>query len=149
MAAIRSKDTSPELIVRSHVHKSGLRYRLHVRALPGTPDLVFPKNKLCVFVHGCFWHGCEKCVDGTRTVKSNVKFWRNKITCNRQRDVAHCEALKALGWSVYTVWECQLRCPGYLNRLVQFIQTSVPPSKRFRKVQFAPGSLLHVGSLSR
>src|SRR3989442_1667939 len=86
MRRIRSKDTRPELVVRHYLHGAGFRYRLHRKELPGQPDLVFPSRRLCVFVHGCFWHGCQRCVDGTRLVKSNKKFWKMKVAGNRERD---------------------------------------------------------------
>jgi DNA mismatch endonuclease (patch repair protein) len=79
MRRIRSKDTSPELRVRGYLHSAGLRYVLHKRALPGQPDLVFPSRRVCVFVRGCFWHGCPRCIDGTRAVKSNTAYGKTKF----------------------------------------------------------------------
>lgn len=117
MAKIRSRNTAPELSVRRYLHSRGLRFRIHGRSLPGKPDLVFPSRKACVFVHGCFWHGCTKCVDGTRAVKSNVKFWREKILKNRARDASHKIALQREGWKVFTIWECETQSPALLKRL--------------------------------
>lgn len=108
MRRIRSKDTSPELRVRQFLHGLGLRYRLHGRDLPGKPDLVFPALRACVFVHGCFWHGCGRCVDGTRKVQSKSRYWIEKIAGNRARDQRHVRALRKERWTVYVIWECQL-----------------------------------------
>jgi DNA mismatch endonuclease (patch repair protein) len=109
MSRIRSRDTSPELTVRRALHRSGLRFRLHRRDLPGKPDLVFPARRACVFIHGCFWHGCPKCVDGTRRVKSNEAYWGPKIASNRARDARHLAALREAGWTVLVVWECEVK----------------------------------------
>lgn len=105
-------------MVRSFLHRKGFRFRLHSKDLPGKPDLVFPSLKVCVLVHGCFWHGCTKCIDGTRKVKSSVAYWTEKIAGNRARDAAHHRALGALGWTVITVWECELRHRSKLERIV-------------------------------
>lgn len=105
MSGIRSKDTKPELTVRRHLHRKGLRYRLHEK-LPGKPDLVFPKHRTVVFVHGCFWHRHEGCKYAT-TPKSNADFWQEKFSANVRRDAQAQRALEAQGWRVLTVWECQ------------------------------------------
>lgn len=105
MAGIRGKDTKPELLVRRHLHRKGLRYQLHAR-LPGKPDLVFPKYRTVVFVHGCFWHrhpGCQF----TTTPRTNAEFWQKKFTANVKRDVLVQGKLAALGWRVLIVWACQ------------------------------------------
>lgn len=143
MRRIRSKDTNPEMVVRRHVHAAGLRYRLHVKGLPGKPDLVFPGRRLCVFVHGCFWHGCPKCVDGTRTVKSNSDFWRNKVEGNRSRDQRHREALHATGWDVITLWECETKSQASLEALTTAIRdrATLRPRERDRRQELpADGS---------
>ena len=107
MSGIRSKDTRPEMIVRRALHARGFRYRLHVKDLPGKPDLVFPRYRSVVMVHGCFWHG-HSChlfkVPSTRT-----EFWLAKIGRNRERDAEVRQALAGLGWRVLEVWECELR----------------------------------------
>lgn len=105
MSGIRGKDTKPELLVRSHLHRKGLRYRLHAK-LPGKPDLVFPKYRTAVFVHGCFWHRHENC-HYTTTPKSNADFWQTKFVANVKRDALVQEKLTALGWRVLVVWGCQ------------------------------------------
>src|SRR5215469_15323761 len=108
MAAIRSTETTPELVVRSALFRAGLRYRLHDKKLPGRPDIVFAARRLVVFVHGCFWHGCTKCVDGRRAVKSNTAYWSQKIKNNRERDERNRQKLLDLGWRVEEIWECEV-----------------------------------------
>lgn len=105
MSGIRGKDTKPELRVRSHLHRAGLRYRLHAK-LPGKPDLVFPKHRTVVFVHGCFWHRHTNCRYST-TPQSNAAFWQTKFAANVKRDALVQEQLTALGWRVLVVWGCQ------------------------------------------
>src|SRR5947209_19136927 len=117
MAAIRATNTSPEMKVRSALFRAGLRYRLHDKTLPGRPDIVFRPRRLAVFVHGCFWHGCEKCVDGTRTVKSNSSYWTKKVRSNRERDQRHRAELLAAGWQVEDIWECEARDEKRLENL--------------------------------
>lgn len=108
MARIRSKDTSPELMVRRIAYAMGFRYRLHVATLPGKPDLVFRRLRKIVQVHGCFWHQHEGCGD-SHIPKSSVEYWKPKLTRNVDRDVENLKRLKALGWRVLIVWDCELR----------------------------------------
>ncbi|WP_083514378.1 very short patch repair endonuclease [Bradyrhizobium manausense] len=129
MARIGSQDTTPELAVRRVVHAAGLRYRLHRRDLPGKPDLVFPGRRAVLFVHGCFWHGCTKCIDGTRRVQSNQQYWNPKITGNRERDARHAATLRADGWTVFTIWECETIDPKQLKRIVGRIK-KLPSASR-------------------
>ncbi len=105
MSAIHSSDTKPELLVRRLVHRSGYRFRLHRKDLPGKPDLVFPGRKAVIFVHGCFWHmhGCS----AVRVPKSNTDYWMPKLMRNRERDVKNVQALTEMGWRVLTVWDCE------------------------------------------
>ena len=117
MSRIRGKDTQPELIVRRYLHASGLRYRLHVSSLPGKPDIVFPRRNVCVFVHGCFWHGCSKCADGRRKPRSNRAYWLPKIRRNKQRDRLHMRRLRAARWRVLVIWECETANRSKLERL--------------------------------
>lgn len=119
MALVSQKNTKPELLVRSFLHKKGLRYRLHVKELPGKPDIVFRRLKTVVFVNGCFWHGHEdrKC-KLARIPKSNVDFWKKKIEGNRERDERNWRTLKEQGWRVIVVWECQLSVKGFLDKLI-------------------------------
>jgi DNA mismatch endonuclease, patch repair protein len=122
MAKIRSRNTKPELVVRRFLHSKGLRYKLHRTSLPGTPDLVFPGRQVCVFVHGCFWHGCPKCVDGTRAVKSNGDYWSAKVRRNQERDRRRAEELGAAGWKVLAIWECETGDPAKLSLLAEMIR---------------------------
>lgn len=107
MAAVRSKNTKPELAVRRRLHQLGLRFRLHSKTLPGSPDLSFPKYGTAVFVHGCFWHRHQGCKDASRP-KSNSRFWENKLLANVRRDKKQRRALQSLGWKVLTIWECEI-----------------------------------------
>lgn len=107
MSRIRGKDTTPEMIVRRLVHSMGYRYRLHVRSLPGTPDIVFHSRRQAIFVHGCFWHRHGKRCPLTRLPKSRLDFWRPKLERNHERDAINRRLLRAAGWQVLTVWECQ------------------------------------------
>ena len=108
MRAVKSRDTKPEIILRKKLFALGLRYRLNVKDLPGKPDLVFPKYKTVVFVHGCFWHG-HNCKRGKRQPKQNAEYWKDKIARNKARDKKHASELKKLGWRVITVWECEIK----------------------------------------
>ncbi|NMC44989.1 MAG: DNA mismatch endonuclease Vsr [candidate division Zixibacteria bacterium] len=123
MARIGGSDTRPEKVVRSILFKMGYRYRLNVKKLPGKPDIVLPKYKIIVFIHGCFWHGHKRCKRGSMP-RSNTLFWKRKIEGNRGRDVLVRRRLKGLGWRVLVIWECQLRNPERIaNRLCQFIES--------------------------
>ena len=117
MSRIRGKDTDPEMRVRRYLHAAGLRYRLHVSALTGKPDLVFPRRRVCVFVHGCFWHGCPKCADGRRRPRSNQSYWLPKIQRNKDRDRLHARRLRATGWKRFVIWECETGDLKKLERL--------------------------------
>jgi DNA mismatch endonuclease, patch repair protein len=129
MARIRSKDTTPELAVRRYLHSAGLRYRLHRHRLPGRPDLVFSGRRLCVFVHGCFWHGCPHCRHGARQVKSNTSYWLAKLARNKARDADNQRRLADLGWSVMTIWACQAADPAALQSLAASVR-ALPPVRR-------------------
>lgn len=108
MSRIKNKDTEPEMIVRKYLHGCGFRYRIHVKDLPGKPDVVLPKFKTVIFIHGCFWHGHEGCKDFV-IPKSNTNWWKDKIMKNRQRDYLNCGKLKEAGWNVIEVFECDLK----------------------------------------
>ncbi len=107
MSRIKSRDTSPELKVRSVLHSSGYRFRLHRKDLPGKPDIVLPKYRTVIFVHGCFWHRHLDC-KYAYTPKSNIEFWEKKFTANIQRDLRSKKLLQEQGWTVIVVWECQV-----------------------------------------
>ncbi len=108
MSGIKSKDTKPEILVRKYLHGRGLRYRLHAKELPGKPDLVFPKYKAVVFVHGCFWHQHPGCKYASKPQTQEV-FWENKLSDNVKRDSYQMAALEELGWRVFVLWECELQ----------------------------------------
>ena len=124
MAAIKGKDTKPEMIVRKYLFSRGLRFRVQVRKLPGTPDIVLPKYKTAIFINGCFWHGHEGC-KYFRLPKSNVDFWREKIERNIERDRESMQALFDLGWKVVRVWECELRNKANREETLNKIYTSI------------------------
>ncbi len=108
MSRIRSKDTKPELLVRSLLHHLGYRFRLHSKKLPGKPDIVLAKYKTVIFVHGCFWHRHNDCSRAT-TPKSNQEYWNSKFNRNVQRFSDVSEQIKNLGWNVMVVWECEIK----------------------------------------
>lgn len=118
MSRVGQQDTRPEMIVRSRLFAAGLRYRLHVRKLPGAPDIVLARHKTAVFVHGCFWHGHD-CRRGGRP-KSNEAFWGPKLDRNIERDAAAAAALNARGWHVEVVWECRVEADA--QELIRRIQ---------------------------
>jgi DNA mismatch endonuclease (patch repair protein) len=121
MARIRGKDTGPERMVRSLVHGLGYRFRLHRRDLPGTPDLVLPRLRTAIFVHGCFWHRHRHCRFATTPATRRI-FWQEKFNLNLERDRRAAAALRRMGWLVITVWECQLRQPHRVRaRLVRLL----------------------------
>lgn len=113
MSRIRSKDTKPEMIVRSLVHQMGFRFRLHRKDLPGKPDLVLPRHHKVIFVHGCFWH-MHRCRYGKVTPKTNAQFWQDKREGNVARDRRHRRQLRSDGWDVLTIWECWTKDPETL-----------------------------------
>ncbi len=125
MSRIRSKDTRPELIVRSLVHQMGFRFRLHRRDLPGKPDLVLPAHRKIIFVHGCFWH-MHRCRYGRVIPATNTEFWQDKRRDNVERDRRHVRQLGQDAWQVLTVWECWTRdIEGrLLPRLERFLRAS-------------------------
>ncbi|POA75766.1 very short patch repair endonuclease [Pseudomonas sp. GW531-T4] len=128
MGKIKGRNTKPELIVRSLCHALGSRFRLHRRDLPGSPDLVFPKYRLCLFVHGCFWHrhpGCKYAY----TPKTKQDFWLPKLHRNVERDKEKEESLRALGWRVEIIWECETKRPELLEPRLREILNLALPSK--------------------
>lgn len=121
MARIQGKNTKPEILVRRVVHGLGYRYRLHRRDLPGTPDLTFPRLRKIIFVHGCFWHQHSGCRYAYMP-KSNVAFWEQKFSANRDRDLTSLRKLRKLGWEVLVVWECEIeRTDKLLSRINSFL----------------------------
>lgn len=123
MSHNRSKNTSPERIVRQLVFGMGYRFRLHRRDLPGTPDLVFVRLRRVIFVHGCFWHG-HRCKYGRHLPKTNTAFWATKRAANRRRDAMASRKLVSQGWGVLKIWECQVRDELRTAKLIaEFLKT--------------------------
>lgn len=122
MSRVRNRDTKPEKTVRSLLHAMGHRFRLHRKDLPGKPDIVLPKHKKVVFVHGCFWHGHAGCPRAARPT-SNTEFWNKKIDKNMARDAAAQKDLSTLGWKHLIVWQCEMRdLPALTDKLEQFLK---------------------------
>jgi DNA mismatch endonuclease (patch repair protein) len=115
MRAVKSRDTTPELLVRKIVRSMARGYRLCRADLPGKPDIAFGRKKLAIFVHGCFWHGHD-CARGARMPKTNRPYWQDKIARNRARDMKHVAALAAKGWRALTIYECELKNPETLRQ---------------------------------
>jgi len=108
MSRVRTKGTAPELALRSALHSAGIRFRLHRKDLPGKPDIVLPKYRSVIFVHGCFWHHHEGCIK-SKMPKTNIEFWQDKIAANIKRDKSNQDDLAKLGWRVLIVWECNIK----------------------------------------
>ncbi|MDP9053821.1 MAG: very short patch repair endonuclease [Acidobacteriota bacterium] len=124
MQSVKTRDTGPEMTVRRILHRLGYRYRLNVKKLPGRPDIVFSGRMKAIFVHGCFWHGHD-CRKGMAP-KSRLDYWTPKLNANRVRDAAQLTALEAFGWSVLTVWQCEIKDPDVLStKVVRFLEGSV------------------------
>lgn len=118
MKSVQSGDTKPELAVRTLLHRLGLRFRLHQRSLPGTPDIVLSRWRTAIFVHGCFWHqhpGCSR----AKQPRSRMEYWRPKLLRTTVRDAESAASLRGLGWSVLTVWECETRNKAELECLLR------------------------------
>lgn len=118
MSRIRGKNTQPELIVRSVLHKMGYRFRLHRKNLPGKPDIVLPKYKTVIFVHGCFWHRHKGC-KFAYIPKSRISFWNRKFDRTLQLDKINLNKLKRLGWNVLTIWECDISNTNKIKQLLK------------------------------
>ncbi len=118
MSRIRGRDTAPEMLLRSLLHRAGFRFRLHAKQLPGRPDVVLPRYRTAIFVHGCFWHRHPGCRNATSPT-TRREFWQEKFEGNVSRDARNRAALEAAGWTVLTVWECELKADaeGVVRRL--------------------------------
>jgi len=126
MARIRSKDTTPELVVRRLLHKLGYRFRLHRKDLPGRPDIVLPRHRKIILIQGCFWHGHANCQLASKP-KSNIDYWNPKIASNRERDKRNLSALLADGWQVLELWECEIRAFCNIEeRTIFFMEQNTP-----------------------
>ena len=124
MSRIRWKDTKPEIRVRKFLHSKGFRFRLHASKLAGKPDIILPKYKTVIFVHGCYWHHHEGCKFAT-IPSTNTGFWKNKILANQRRDVKNATLLKKDAWKVLTIWECETKSEQELTHLAERIYASV------------------------
>lgn len=125
MSRVTGKNTKPEILVRKTLHSMGFRYRLHVRNLPGKPDIVLPRHKKVIFVHGCFWHGHENCRRSKRP-GTNKKFWNEKIDYNIDRDIKSINSLKDMGWKVLTIWQCETKNFELLKaKLLEFMSNKI------------------------
>ncbi len=139
MSGIRGENTKPELIVRSAAHALGLRFRLHDRKLPGTPDLVFRRHRAVVFVHGCFWH--RHACSLAAVPKTRTDFWTKKFDANRLRDARNRVELEGLGWRVLEIWECETRRPEVVTaRLAEFFRVPLEDAEAVVDVQASPGA---------
>jgi DNA mismatch endonuclease, patch repair protein len=124
MRQVRSSNTAPELLVRRLLHRSGYRFKLYGSDLPGNPDIILPKYRAIILVHGCFWHRHKNCIDATMP-KSNISYWERKFERNIKRDRLIKRTLIRLGWRVITVWECQTKHPSrLLSKLVKELMTA-------------------------
>jgi DNA mismatch endonuclease (patch repair protein) len=132
MRRIRSKDTRPEMVVRRLLHSLGYRYKLHVRDLPGRPDLVFPSKRKIVLVQGCFWHQHSACIEG-RIPNTRRRYWRPKLAGNVTRDRLNSRKLRQLGWRTFTIWECQISNESALQRMLRFLANPRRNSSRKKK----------------
>jgi DNA mismatch endonuclease (patch repair protein) len=146
MARIRSRDTQPEITVRRALHRAGFRYRLYDHTLPGRPDLVFVFRRACLFVHGCFWHGCPHCRTGRRTPKSNKTYWIAKLKRNQARDAANRAALEANGWTVLEIWGCQARSVDHLAAIVRKLKRLPVVKLKSRSSAPAPAKARSAGA---
>lgn len=142
MSRVKGRNTRPEMLLRRGLHARGFRFRLHSKELPGRPDLVFPKHRACVFVHGCFWHGHTCAL--SKMPSTRKEFWENKISGNRARDQKVAQALFDSGWKVLIVWECatrgrhRLNEDELINRCAKFITT---PDTQLLEIPIMPGQM--------
>ncbi len=140
MSRIRGRDTAPEMIVRRVAHRMGYRFRLHVRGMPGSPDLVFPSRRKAIFVHGCFWHRHKSCRHSSMP-STRVEFWRAKLRGNVVRDRRNVRQLENDSWRVLVIWECQVESRDWLSRqLVAFLEKGrilkvLPTGRKPRKAK--------------
>ena len=125
MRRVRTENTAPEIRLRRALHAKGFRFQLHRRDLPGTPDIVLPRFRTCIFVHGCFWHGHDACPKADLP-KTRKEFWAEKISRNRERDREALGALGKAGWSVAVVWECRTKTDFDLAKVIEEVALDTP-----------------------
>ena len=145
MRAVRSKNTRPEMMVRRLIHAMGYRYRLHVRRLPGTPDLVFGPRRAAIFVHGCFWHQHD-CPRGARIPKSRREYWLPKLRGNSERDSKNEQRLTEMGWRVLVIWECQIRDENELRHRIRAFLEASPGQAVLLRARRVPEFVVSSGS---
>jgi DNA mismatch endonuclease (patch repair protein) len=133
MSKVSGKDTKPEILVRKYLFSKGFRYLKNVANLPGKPDIVLPKYKTIIFIHGCFWHGHENC-EAAKLPASNIVYWTKKISSNIKRDLQNNESLRLLGWSVIVIWECELKAKNREEKLSLLVKELQYPQKSFFKI---------------
>jgi len=121
MAKVSGMNTKPEILVRKYLFSKGFRYRKNVLSLPGKPDIVLPKYKTIIFIHGCFWHGHEDC-EAAKLPASNIAYWARKISSNIKRDLQNNESLRLLGWDVIVIWECELKAKNREEKLFLLVK---------------------------
>ena len=133
MSKIPSKNTKPEIILRKALFAKGFRYRINYKKLPGKPDIVFPKYKIVIFVHGCFWHGHDiGCID-SHIPKTNTDYWVKKIAKNKERDKNNAIQILSMGWKILTVWDCEIQQRDNLKLLIEKIANTILESVASRK----------------
>lgn len=118
MSQVKGVNTKPEVLVRSLIHRMGYRFRIHRRDLPGNPDIVLPRHRKVIFVHGCFWHGHKRCPRSKRPT-TNENFWNKKLDDNIKRDKRNYWTIRRLNWKVLVIWECEIRKPKVLQRKLE------------------------------
>jgi DNA mismatch endonuclease, patch repair protein len=128
MSKVKGKNTAPELLVRSTLHRMGYRFRLHRKDLPGNPDIVLPNYKAVIFVHGCFWHQHSNCPRSAKP-STNKSFWDKKLTRNRERDKKKIKELRKLGWRSLVLWQCQIKKSRLQNQLQKFLKPETEVAK--------------------
>ncbi|KAA6322534.1 Very short patch repair protein [termite gut metagenome] len=132
MSKIRSKNTKPEMALRKALFARGYRYRVNYKKLPGKPDIVFPKYKIAIFVHGCFWHGHEKgCID-SHIPKTNIEYWSEKIRKNKERDENNIARILSMEWKVLIIWDCEIQQKNNIELLIQTIIELMEPPISYR-----------------
>lgn len=133
MSSIRAKNTQPEIVVRKILHRLGFRFRLHVAGMPGTPDIVLPKHRTAIFVHGCFWHRHD-CALGRAAPESRAEFWQSKFRSTLKRDLEVREELQTAGWRIIVVWECETKTAKKKEALVERLKAELAPSSASESV---------------
>lgn len=140
MAAIKGKDTKPEMIVRKFLFAKGMRYRLHDKKLPGSPDIVLKKYKTVIFIDGCFWHGHEGC-KYFKMPKSNINFWEQKIRRNKARDISNEFVLQSQGWRIIRIWECEIKNVAGKEERLESLYNQITGQKPFYDIDEFPNEL--------